>query len=158
MTIPLQAGAPRGGALASEIRQLAVQLLCLLVVISLLLLSFGPMLDHHFAERHPGHQHIYLGSASADHSHTFERFHGHDSAELLRLLMQPTHDYSANGIVIITPTDGTGPGPVEVAVPLALHALPFSVDDGTGLVKPSPEASYALSGTNVFPPKRPPRA
>ena len=158
MTAPLRTGSPRSGALASELQQLAVQLLCLLVALSLVLLSFGPTLDHHFAERHPGHQHIYLGPATPDHSHTFERYHGHDRSQLLRQLMQPTEDISTVGMLIVTPNDGAGQGPVDVAVPLALHGLPFGAYDGAGIVRPSSDLSYNLSGTNVSPPKRPPRA
>ena len=144
--------------MASELQRLAINLLCLLVVLSLVLLSFGPTLDHHFAERHPGHQHIYLGSATPDHSHAFEQFHRHDSGELLRQLMLPPEDLSTDGILIVTPNDGAGHGAADVAVPMALDGLPFSADDGTGMVRPSLEAAVALSGANLSPPKRPPRA
>ncbi len=50
--------------LTRVLRQAAMQSLALLMVMGLALTSLAPMLDHHFAERHAGHQHLYLGQAS----------------------------------------------------------------------------------------------
>ena len=41
---------------------------------------FGPLLDHHFAERRPDHAHVYLGPVVADHVHPYEvstQYHHH---------------------------------------------------------------------------------
>ena len=62
------------------VRELATQSLALLAVAVLLVSALGPMLDHHFAERHPAHAHIYLGAVSLDHSHPFEHSHIHYDA------------------------------------------------------------------------------
>lgn len=60
--------------------QPAAALLRAFVVASLFLLflsAFGPLLDHHFAERIPYHAHVYWGGSGPGHSHPFEAPHGH---------------------------------------------------------------------------------
>ncbi len=46
--------------------------------VALLFLSFfGPLLDHHFTEKLPHHDHLYLGITDAAHDHPFETEHTH---------------------------------------------------------------------------------
>jgi hypothetical protein len=42
-----------------------------------LLPIYGPAVDHHFAERIPGHAHVYLGEVLPDHTHPYEAEHDH---------------------------------------------------------------------------------
>ena len=44
---------------------------------ALFLPFFGSFLDHHFADRHQGHGHIYIGGQPFEHLHPFETIHGH---------------------------------------------------------------------------------
>ena len=50
--------------------------LAVLVTGALLLPAVGPLLDHHYAERVPGHLHLYLAGVSA-HTHPYEVDHRH---------------------------------------------------------------------------------
>jgi hypothetical protein len=43
----------------------------------LLLPLFGPLLDHHFAERQHDHVHVYPGRVTPDHAHPYEQPHSH---------------------------------------------------------------------------------
>ncbi len=43
-----------------------------------LLPGLGPMLDHHYAGRQPGHSHIHVGVLLPDHLHGHEVSHDHD--------------------------------------------------------------------------------
>ena len=56
--------------------------LAVLVTGALLLPAVGPLLDHHYAERVPGHLHFYFAGVSADHTHPYEvaHRHGHEGA------------------------------------------------------------------------------
>ena len=56
---------------------LLYQLFIVAAVSALFMPFFGPMLDHHFAERQPSHEHVFLGSASAEHVHFYEAAHTH---------------------------------------------------------------------------------
>ena len=51
--------------------------LAVLVTGALLLPGVGPLLDHHYAERVPGHLHHYLAGVSAAHAHPYEVDHRH---------------------------------------------------------------------------------
>ena len=49
--------------------------LAVLVTGALLLPAVGPLLDHHYAERVPGH--LHLAGVAASHTHPYEVNHGH---------------------------------------------------------------------------------
>ena len=111
------------------------------------------MLDHHFAERHPAHEHYYAGAASAEHSHPFEHSHAHQSAGLYGPFIP-----SSEGIVFFAPNDGLGAGSADLAAPLAMQSPRFSDGDGASLLRSPGRDEAALLGTIVAHPKRPPRA
>ncbi|NQW16888.1 MAG: hypothetical protein HQ478_05315 [Chloroflexi bacterium] len=46
-------------------------------VLALLLPVIGPMIDHHYAERLPGHGHVYFGSVELTHEHDLSASHSH---------------------------------------------------------------------------------
>lgn len=47
------------------------------LLLALALATFGPVLDHHYAERQHSHDHIYIGYADGDHEHPYETDHVH---------------------------------------------------------------------------------
>jgi hypothetical protein len=133
------------------------------VIVSLYVLflpTFGPLLDHHFAERIPQHIHIYLGQAGLDHAHPVEAVHGHShvhepapavSGGLSAVYARP------GDIVYLAPYKGTGQ---TVATP-ALAAKPVLV---VFLKPPADRYRSMATGTEnpfqeefVEPLKRPPR-
>ena len=58
-------------------RRILCRLFLAITVGALFLPVFGPMLEHHFAERQLEHVHIYVGTAVADHVHPYETLHSH---------------------------------------------------------------------------------
>ena len=108
------------------------------------------MLDHHFAERHPGHSHIYLLSAASGHSHPFEHSHAHYDA-----LYAPAS--GDEGIVFFAPLDGAGHPPAGLVSPVATPVFPF--DDGDVLlIMGGSGAVPVLKGAFVPPRLLPPKA
>ena len=63
--------------MAILLKDTATGSLVLLAAALLIFSALGPALDHHFAERHPDHSHMYLGTVGPDHSHPFEHSHIH---------------------------------------------------------------------------------
>jgi hypothetical protein len=62
------------------LRQVYIHLPVLFVLATLLLPAAGPLVDHHFAERQPGHLHIGMAGYRA-HDHGYEHAHGHSQAD-----------------------------------------------------------------------------
>jgi hypothetical protein len=122
---------------------------------------FGPMLDHHFVERQPYHDHIYFSPEGSDHIHFYEDhvIHPH-----LHPASRPKTGEVVDGatrsadVLYLTATDGAGQNPAAFAT-TALHAdLAYpELDDGyfrlglTDRDRLPPEAV-------IPPPKKPPRA
>ena len=138
-------------------QHLAVSAIGLLVVFSLFLSWMGPMLDHHFAERHPGHQHIYLGVANADHSHDFQPFHSHSGLGVLLAASQTLED-PTDGVVFLTPTSGAAHSIADVTVPATAQSLRFGVAGGSALLGYHMRSETIPPGATVAPPRHPPRA
>ena len=139
-------------------QHLTVSAMALLVVFSLFLSWMGPMMDHHFAERHPGHQHIYLGAPDPGHRHDFRPSHSHDVfAALLPAAEQPRVDI-AEGIVYVTPASGSGHGIADITVPASAQSIKFGLGDGSGLPGTYPHRDAIPTGASIAPSTRPPRA
>ena len=66
-----------------------------LAVLSMLTAILGPMMDHHFSERQPGHAHIYPGGVAVDHEHDLTAEHGH--AESISVASSDTPQVVAAG-------------------------------------------------------------
>jgi hypothetical protein len=51
------------------------------VIAAFMVVSLGPIIDHHFPEHNPFHLHLYFDSASShlSHSHPYQTFHDHSS-------------------------------------------------------------------------------
>ena len=48
-----------------------------LAALALWFSAYAPLLDHHFAERLPGHAHVYPKGSLIDHEHSYEQPHSH---------------------------------------------------------------------------------
>ena len=139
-------------------QHLAVSALSLLVVLSFALSWMGPMLDHHFAERHPAHRHIYLGAAVPAHSHDFSSFHSHSALLTLEMAAEATGAGTVEGVIFVSPGGGLARGTADLAVPALPPSLPLGIGDGAGMLGGHVAAVPNLSGAAVKPPTLPPRA
>ena len=155
MTAALASACRESTAANRELRRWAVPTLSLLMVAALALSSLGLMLDHHFAERHPGHRHLYLGTALPDHSHSYQSSHSHYG---VWMYVPADAGSPTDGIAIVMPNDGSGHVAVDIASPLVFHPLRLGGDDGGPLLKTSSGGDFALTGVIIAPSKRPPRA
>ena len=134
----------------NALKTLGVQSLAMLAVAVLLLSSLGPMIDHHFAERHPAHGHLFLNGAHREHSHPFEHSHIHYDA------MYAPAAGDAN-VVFFTPNDGAGHAQADVAAS-ALMPQPIFGGDGAPLPGKGGDFAVLLRGVHVFPLLPPPKA
>ena len=127
-----------------------VRTLAYAAALAMLLPLAGPLLDHHFAERHPGHTHVYLGQKVPGHLHSYEALHSHHH-----------HDHGAqpetNGIVYFSPMDGITSGPADLAEPAQRQVVIFS-GANANVLSPRARPETAPAGNIISPPKRPPRA
>lgn len=122
---------------------------------ALFLPLFGPLMDHHFAERQPGHAHIYLDGPAHKHLHSYETYDHH----LTRSTAGSYDDAGQFGaVVILTDTHGLGSGPA--GAPAYLRTMADLVLQHGGDTN-----RFAFSGGSWFPtgaavptPKQPPRA
>ncbi len=143
---------------APFLAMLGYRLFLVATVYALFLPFFGPMLDHHFAERQYHHQHIYFGSAGVEHVHFYELAHSHTHYALATPPGNaPLGNESPNEVVYFTSQDGVGQSF------LSFTATSLYVD----FVVPDLGDNQFLFGfTNqdnlppeifIAPPKRPPR-
>ncbi len=116
------------------------------------------MLDHHFAERHPGHQHIYLGMADQEHRHEFQPFHSHNGLARLLLASERIPSNEGDGIVFVMPVSGAAHGVADITAPANAHSIRFEVAGGAGLVVHFPGSEAIPQGASVAPPTHPPSA
>ena len=137
-------------ALCSALKDLGSQSLALLAVVALLASAVGPMLDHHFAERHPAHGHLYFGAVGPEHSHPFQHPHIHYDE-----MYAP--DPSNGSIVFFAPYDASGHAHADFAVPAAMP-YPRYADDGGPLLGSGGDNAARLRGLTVPPLRQPPRA
>ena len=132
------------------LKELATPLLVLLAVVALLTSALGPMLDHHFAERHPAHGHLYLGVADSDHLHSFEHSHVHYDA-----MYAPAP--GDGNVVFFAPYDVIGHAYADIVAPAVVDRPSFR-DPGDPLIRESVDTVALLRGATLAPPLQPPRA
>ena len=132
---------------------MAGQLVAAACVAALLMSALGPAADHHFAERHPGHAHLYLGPQVPDHLHSYETrtaySHSHGA--------HPDRSI-ADGVVYLTTHDGSGQGLSDVAAPAVSPSTVFPDPGDDHPYIGSADGESALRSAFVAPPERPPRA
>ena len=149
-------------SILESIRALAIAFLTATAPAALFLPLFGPMLDHHFAERQPGHGHVYFGSAIPDHSHPYEvsrfsRHHVHQAPYENAPVGLRGDVGSYGGIVYLAGYEGNSPGAQILATP-TLPQLPLFLDlEPQGFILGPASGDGFLRGALVALPKRPPR-
>ncbi len=145
-------------------QSLALSALTLLAVAALLLPSLGPLLDHHFAERHPAHGHLYLGSPSPEHTHPFRHSHTHHDAHYAAhynaMYAPAPNDYapSPGDIVFFAPTSngGLSHASPNIAAPPSTPAPRFN--DAAPPLYADAAPAAVLRGLTVAPPRQPPKS
>jgi hypothetical protein len=124
--------------------RLVTYLPSIILLIGLVVPTAGPLVDHHFADRQPGHNHLLLVS---DHLHAVDGQHSH-------LLTGDTED-GEGSVTLYNYDSGLAVGqnaPSDATSLLAvLQYGPTSV-----LILPS-HPMAALTGQNIPPPAKPPR-
>lgn len=108
------------------------------------------MLDHHFAERHPAHGHMYLGAAGPGHSHPFEHSHIHYDA-----MYAPAP--GDEGVAFFTSYEGSGHGHADSASATIAGSPKFDHQGIPSSLKQG-ESFAALRGLSVPPLLQPPSA
>ena len=128
----------------------------LALLAALLIPLLGPLVDHHFAERQPGHLHLYLTGVPVQHLHDHEAYHSHDA---------PTADLRSvedavpvlENTVIFLPQEGEGLSVSTIGVTLALLTTVVAIALPTMLTLLTPRSQPALRGIVLVPDPPPPR-
>ena len=118
-----------------------------LLVASLVLAIAGPLLDHHFAERQPGHKHH--GSAIF-HRHSHDADYSHDHV--------PGQANASGGNPIMVYSYDSGPSVPALGVADGVSGI-FTIDfePSSLFLLPGPPARTMIGGSTP-PPHGPPRA
>jgi hypothetical protein len=132
---------------------MAKPVLCL-AFFALVLASLGPVLDHHFAERQPGHEHLYLGKKVPTHPHPYQQVHAHPQTTESQPENAPT---APDDTIYLTNFSGIGQDYFTLSCPL-LHASLVLQEGGDGPPRQNTEVRHGLSETTVSPLERPPLA
>ena len=132
------------------LKDMATQSLALLSVVALLVTALGPMLDHHYAERHPAHGHLYLGVVIPEHSHPFEHSHIHHDG---LYALAPGDE----NIIFFAPYDGSGHAHADLSVSASVPSPRYD-DDGGPLLGNEGHDAALLRGITVPPLRQPPKA
>ena len=127
------------------------------VAISTLLLPLvGPMLDHHFAERQPGHAHIYLGERVVEHVHPYALVHYHHHTQL------PNHPSTGSGnpegIVYMTSDYAASPGSISLIAVSLNTEMAFPEFGDSPLLIGLADPDHPLTESFLTVPERPPLA
>ncbi len=96
-----------------------------LVLVALAMPSVGPLVDHHFAERHFNHAHLFLAAADSEHQHLLELGHHHAAS----YTGTPVGPGAAADGVYLTSTDAAGNG-IPALAPAATGVSPVFPDSG----------------------------
>jgi hypothetical protein len=117
-------------------RRFLRRLLLAIAVGALMLPVFGPMLEHHFAERQLDHVHIYSGPTVPDHVHPYETPHSHSPGQTHNKADDVLRDSSSKSttsqeIVYLTSQEGSerGFGPFSTPLLRGDVFLPEPPDD-----------------------------
>ena len=132
----------------------------LATVYALVLSVFGPVLDHHYAERQPDHRHIYLEDVVSDHIHPYEvphtNFHiqGYGrgtSTEASSSVHNPAQ------ALFLTSYSGMNQVITQLITPLGHLVLNYSGKEDHRLAFNISEDNTFFQSAFVAPPKKPPR-
>ena len=122
---------------------------------ALFLPLFGPLLDHHFAERQPAHAHIYLEGTDLEHLHSYET---NNHYQLHARSNVYDDDRAPAGILFLSDTNGAGSGSSGAMAYLQQKSqLVFDPEGEPDRFALSPDDSFITDATMPNP-KKPPRA
>jgi hypothetical protein len=96
---------------ASSGVMLCYRLIVVAALYALILPFFGPMLDHHFAERQYNHQHLYFGTKDTDHVHFYDLPYPHSHTHNTPALSQGNgteNTTSANDVISLASHEEVG--------------------------------------------------
>ncbi len=116
------------------------------------------MLDHHFVERHPGHQHIYLGNANPEHGHDFQPFHSHNGLAMILVGAELPPANAPDDIVFVVPAGGYTHVVADITSPANARSIVIGADGGSGILGYNLASVAVPAGASVAPPTLPPRA
>lgn len=136
--------------------KILLSLTALTLLAALLTPLLGPLVDHHFAERQPGHVHIYLGGIPIQHLHDHEAFHTHDAPTADPAVSEAGAHVLENGVIFM-PQEGEGLSVTTVGVTLALLATIIAIALPNLLTLQSPRSLRAMRGVFLSPDPPPPR-
>ena len=126
---------------------LVVRIISISLTAIVVLVFFGPVVDHHFVERQHNHSHIYLNGSVGEHWHPFEKPHSHSNL---------TADGSGrHGIIYQTSNDCIGDSSTSPAVAFMGDAYPQVLGIGSS-TSTNTVGEINLVGNIVSPPKKPP--
>ncbi|MEW5989632.1 MAG: hypothetical protein AB1791_23645 [Chloroflexota bacterium] len=131
-------------------RRLTRPLLLWLTAQAILLTIYGPLLDHHFAERQPNHLHIYFGHVLPNHTHAGYETHTHHHDPIT------TEGGEAAGqVAFVSAFAAAG----QYLPPLAALPGPLlpQVDPAAPLADPAVGEALLRQGLSLPPPDKPPR-
>lgn len=124
-----------------------------------LLPAIGPLMDHHYAGRQPGHTHLYLGSVLRGHVHGHEVVHTHSdgSVHVHANDGHAGHSHGApGGVAFFASHNGAVQG--HAYVPASALSVDLSFPEPTEPLSMLLPREGSLSQQNfVTPPTQPPR-
>jgi hypothetical protein len=135
-------------------------LFTLAALYALFLSFFGPVLDHHYAERQSDHAHIYLGRVVPDHVHPYEAPHTHRPTQETdggTSSHAPLSDKAPNDTIYLTSYNGMGQVFPQLTVPSIYLAPNFLFPKDHRLSFATPGDDSPFQETFIAPPKKPPR-
>lgn len=133
-----------------------IPITALALLAALLVPLLGPLADHHFAERQPGHVHIYVSGVPVQHLHDHEALHSHTNPAMV-LAPFEAQSPTVESSVIFLPQEGEGLSVSTVGVTLALLTTIIALTLPTIFTILSPRSQLALRGISLSPEPPPPR-
>lgn len=126
-----------------------------LALYALLLATLGPVLDHHFAERQPDHQHVYLGNTNPAHQHPYQAAHIHRHEPAGGGPQPESSSALPEDTLYLTDSQGIGQAVDTLATPWRYTYL-FLPDTGDNPLYNSTSPDRPLAERSVAPLERPP--
>ena len=120
-----------------------------------LLPGLGPMLDHHYAGRQPGHGHVHVGALLPDHVHGHDLSHDHDHSNASHVAED---EGDRGGFLVIATYSGAVLGHAYVSGSASQTALSFPDPDESPHSYYSGQDGALRQQSFVTPPTEPPRA
>ena len=117
-----------------------------------LLPGIGPMLDHHYAGRQPGHSHLHVGALFPDHPHSHEVHHDHHHPEAAA----PGGEEDRGGLVVLASYSGAVVGHAHISNSASQTELSFPDPDETPYSYAEQDAALRQQSF-VIPPTQPPQ-